>query len=342
MFRFLQKNKGYGALLDDRGIVAVNKDYLFVETVSSPEVVNWIPKNNWNKYPIFDQNGSGSCVAQSIAKMLGIMYQEKEGNYVHFSATHIYQRRSNKPQGGMVGVNALDIAREGVTLEELAPSQKMTDSQMDNTKIPNYKVKVGEIFKVSNYLVLGIGDIDLVASVIQKTKKPVMVWFYFNHDEWTTEPEVKRDMELYGANTSRHSVVAVDFFLKNGKKYLVIEDSWGTSYGEKGQRFISENFFRQRNFFSAYMINFKFNEENVGEKPPVLITKTLKKWMNDPEVKNLQDLLKYFGVFPINIESTGFFGSITEKGVKDFQKKYNLVVDGLVGLSTINKLKELK
>lgn len=338
---FLKQNKGTGALQDDRSFADIEKDYLFKEIVANAEIVDWKEKTNWNKYPIFDQNGSGSCVAQSVAKMLGIIYSKvNNGEYVHFSATHVYQQRSNKPEGGMIGVNALDIARNGITLEDLVPSQKMTDYQMDSVIIPDYKKKVGEIFKVSNYVLLPTQDIDIIASTIQKTGKPVMVWFYFNHDEWTTWPEIKRELVVYGSNTSRHSVVAVDFFLKNGKKYLVIEDSWGTSYGEKGQRFISEDFFKVRNFFSAYMLNFKFNTQEVL-KPILNIQNTLKKGMQSIEVINLQDILKYLGLFPSNVDSTGYFGSITEKAVKDFQKKYNLIVDGIVGQSSINKLKEL-
>src|SRR6185503_11714235 len=103
---------------------------------------------SWRKFPIFNQNGSGSCVAQTMAKILGVMYYLKNGTYVHFSATHIYQRRINKPEGGMSGVDAFNIARNGATLEVLTPSQDMTDTQMDNIKIEKYKEDVGLVFKL--------------------------------------------------------------------------------------------------------------------------------------------------------------------------------------------------
>lgn len=333
-----RKQKGTGALEDLRPFTEKEKDYEFKEMVTSAEPVNWVEKNSWRTFPIYDQNGSGSCVAQTVAKMLGVMYWLLNNEYVHFSATHVYQRRDNKPKGGMEGVNALDIAREGVTLEDLVVSQKMTDEQMDSVKIPEYKAKVGEIFKVGNYVTLPTKDIDTIASVIQKTGKPVMVWFYFNHDEWTKEPTIKRYLEVYGSKTSRHSVTAVDFFLKNGKKYLVIDDSWGTSYGEKGQRFISEDFFKVRNFFAAYFINFKFDEVVIPDLPK--ITKDLQLGMNDPEVKILQDKLKVKGFFPTNIESTGYFGAITKKAVQQFQTSVGLLSDGVVRKQTritINK-----
>jgi len=77
--------------------------------------------------------------------------------------------------GGMAGVDAFNIARKGVTLEELVPSQDMTDPQMDGAEIPQYKQDVGSVFKIGNYVSLPIKDIDTIASVIQTTNKGMMV-----------------------------------------------------------------------------------------------------------------------------------------------------------------------
>jgi hypothetical protein len=271
--------------------------------------------------------------------MLGAMYQEKNGTYVHFSATHVYQRRSNKPSGGMIGVNALDIAREGVTLEELVPSQMMTDAQMDGVKIPEYKHEVGKIFKVSNYLVIKTMDIDTIASIIQTTGKPVMVWYWFKHDEWTDKPNVKYPT-LSVQDGSRHSVTAVDFCLINGKKHLIIDDSWGTRYGEKGQRAISEDFHKKRNFFAAYMTNFKFadgEQQQDSSKPKYTFTKDLEYIpsapivYNQPDVVALQDCLRFEGCFPVNSKSTGYFGSVTKSAVEKFQVKHKIAGKGDAG-----------
>ena len=91
--------KGTGAELDFRSPEEQIKDYKFEEIVSSTQPVNWVEKDEdeWKSYPITDQNGSGSCVAQTLAKMMGIMHAEKnDDSYVSFSATDIYQRRRNK------------------------------------------------------------------------------------------------------------------------------------------------------------------------------------------------------------------------------------------------------
>jgi len=320
-----------GANLDTRPQEQRDKDKQFVEFVASAEPVNWIEKKTWRSFPIFNQNGSGSCVAQTVAKMLGIMYWLKNNVYVHFSAVHVYQPRSNRPSSGMIGVEALQIATKGVTLEELVPSQNMTDAQMDAIVIPDYKKKVGEVFKLAQEpITLPAGDIDTVASVIQKTGKPVMVWFYFLSKEWTADPYISdTSLSLMEDRALKHSVTAVDFFLLKGKKIVVIEDSWGTGYGKAGQRFINEEFFSKRNWFAAYLMNFQF-EEAMSDRPRHTFNRDLKfssVYAVDSEVVWLQNILKYEGLFPNNVASTGYYGATTAESVLKFQRKYKVASD---------------
>jgi hypothetical protein len=354
LLKLFEKPKGTGALPDPRQPEEKEKDYWFKEIVSAPEPVARREKKpeEWRKFPIFNQDGSGSCVAQTLAKLLGILYWLKNGDYIHFSATHIYQRRANKPQSGMWGVNAFEIAQQGVTLEELVPSQNMTDAEMDAVKIPQYKQDVGSVFKIGNYVLLPPRDIDTIASTIQKTGKGVMVWFYFKLDEWTNVPAIKyAGLPQSGTDIARHSVTAVDFTLYEGERALIIEDSWGSQYGIAGQRIIKESFYKTRNLFAAYPITFKFDEPTapVTPKPQYTFAKTLAFGITDPDVKALQDILKYEGLFPINTESTGYYGAITAKGVLAWQKAHQVAPDAelealagkSVGAKTIAKLNEL-
>ncbi len=351
-----------GALIDVRPEEEKEKDYHFGEIVAAANPVNWVekPQSEWRRFPIFNQDGSGSCVAQTLAKLLGILYWLKNQLYVHFSATHIYQRRANKPSGGMAGVDAFNIARQGVTLEDLVPSQSMNDQQMDSMAIPQYKQDVGSVFKIPNYVSLPIKDIETVASVIQTTGKGVMVWFYFKIDEWNEHPAVKYpDLDLNAGDTARHSVTAIDFALVNGKKSLIIDDSWGTGYGMAGQRIIDEDFFKARNWFAAYPISFQFEDQTqpqpqpqpapINPKPKYTFAKVLTFGMTNADVKALQDILKYEGLFPVNTASTGYYGAITAKGVYQWQVKHNVApkteLDALggrrVGDKTIGALNNL-
>jgi len=51
------------------------------------------------------------------------------------------------------------------------------------------------------------------------------------------------------------------------------------------------------------------------------------------EVQKVQVVLKQMGFFHY-AKSTGYYGNITENAVKHFQKKYGLIVDGIVGNKT--------
>ncbi|MBI2055270.1 MAG: peptidoglycan-binding protein [Candidatus Sungbacteria bacterium] len=351
-----------GAVIDERPEAEREKDYKFEEIVAAVNPVNWIEKarDQWRKFPIFNQDGSGSCVAQTEAKELGIMRWLKDKIYVHFSATDIYQRRANRPSGGMAAVDARKIVGKGTTLEVLAPSQGMTDGQMDSATVEDYKRKVGEVFAVPNFVEITQRSIDTIASVIQTTGKGVMVWFYFQYDEWTDVPEVKNpNLNLYAGSTNRHSVTAVDFTLYNGKKALIIEDSWGPQFGLNGQRVITEDFFNARCWYAGYLVNFQFEDQTqpkpepqpapVNPKPKYRFAKVLTFGMTNADVKALQDILKYEGLFPKNTSSTSYYGAVTAKAVYQFQMKYGVApkseLDALqgrrVGDKTIAKLNAL-
>lgn len=330
-----------GANIDTRPQAEKEKDFLFEEIVAMSDAVHWIEKkqNQLRSFPDIDQAHSGSCVAQTIAKMAMVHLWLNEQSILPFSATSIYTHRSNKPQGGMIGVEAFDIWRKhGITLEALVPSQKMGDQAMDAQKIEDDEKEIAQFFAIKNHIGLDTRDIETVASVIQRTKKPVMVWYYFNHDEWSLAvPEKKRDINLYAATTSRHSVTAVDFtLLPDGRKALVIEDS--SHFGGHTRRFITEDFHRERNFFARYGMNFRYGIQPAPQIPA--ITKTLRFSDRGEQVVYLQRRLQVKGFFPINVDTTGYFGAITTRAVKDFQKVRGLVVDGIVGRNTRAELNE--
>lgn len=336
--------KDPGALLDTRPASAKQKDYFLVETVSAAAPVQWREKapSEWRKFPLQDQNGSGSCVAQTGRKLAGIVISQRNGKYIDFSASHIYQRRSNKPAAGMVGVEAFDIMSAGITLEALAPSEKMTDAEMDSVKVEKYEEDVAKVFSMGNHVGLTPGDIDTVASVIQQTGKGVMAWFYFTYAEWSDVPAVlNQNLTLNSTGVLRHSVAVVDFTLYQGQKALIIEDSWGEFGQFKGQRVITESFFKKRNWFVRYTMQFKFDaSQPPSDKPVYAFTKPLvfipldadtgeislpiASRLQEKDVIALQTILKYEGFYPANIEATGYYGAITAKAVYQWQVAHSV------------------
>src|SRR5690606_10481748 len=56
-------------------------------------------------------------------------------------------------------------------------------------------------------------------------------------------------------------------------------------------------------------------------------------------VTQLQNDLKRLGFFAGN--ATGYYGTATEKAVRDFQKRHGLAVDGIAGPATLGKIAEI-
>ncbi|MDD4493915.1 MAG: peptidoglycan-binding protein [Eubacteriales bacterium] len=67
--------------------------------------------------------------------------------------------------------------------------------------------------------------------------------------------------------------------------------------------------------------------------PVSAVAAILKKGTSGVDVRELQDDLKALGYFQVN--STGYYGSITQSSVLRFQKVNNLKVDGIVGPQTL-------
>ena len=355
--------------------------------VGAADSVNWVekPRSTWRTFPAQNQYFSDACVAETARKMLRVAYADKYKRDLDFSSTYIYQQRINKPEGGMGGVDVFRIMKNGTTLDALVTSDLQHDYLIDAYPTDALDRKVAQIFKIGNFVQFPIQDIETVASTIQKTGKAVMVWFYFTSAEWSPfVPTIKNaDLALHSKTSLKHSVAAVDFTIYKGEKALIIEDS--AHFGGLVQRVVTQDFFNKRNFFSAYALDFSFvdlthslvippkiTEPTVQPSPePVAVIKpkyTFSKELhfipldssgrisNSLDNSNqrdaviaLQNILKYEGLFPTNVRSTGYYGAITARAVDAFQRKYKVAsVDVLnslkgrnVGPKTIAKLNEL-
>ena len=292
--------------------------------------LSWIEKNfdEVSRFPVRDQDGSGSCVSQTLALILGIENFLEEGRFVEFSAKDIYTRRSNKDTMGMMGVEALEIVRKyGCTLEALIPSQKQNEVEMNSIDRKISDEEIAKIFKIKDYYQLPF-ILYQIATIMESGRKngvakPLMVWFMFPRKEWTAIPELSKS----NYDIVHHSVTAIDYGILNGKKGLFIQDSWGLHNStEGGLRFISEDYLK-RMTFCAYVNDLPNNHH---EETQSIFTRILRYGSRGEDVKNLQKLL--------SLNADGIFGRQTERAVKNFQKENGLVADGIVGQKTIAKL----
>jgi len=332
LFDFLKKSvssvvaarRGTGALDDPRPQEEKDRDYESKEVVTPPAAgaLQWIdkPQSQWRKFEIFDQDGSLSCVGQSTAKILGVENVREENRFIRFSARDIYTRRSNAPAGGMWFHNALEIAsKTGASFESLMPSEKKNEAGMNysgDRKVSDEQI--GLIFKGGGYVGFTYPyNIDEIAKVID-SGKAVLFGFRFTYAEWNERPSVKvSNPDLH------HGVAGVDRTLNGGEKCIIIDDSWGAATALNGQRIITEAFLRDRCTYAGYLTDLsnKWRDmQTVIVKPHVNFQRDLKFGETHDDVKALQDMLKFEELFPVNQESTGYYGNITAKAVLAWQK----------------------
>ena len=334
-----------GALLDDRTAKEKQKDYEHEEVTTAPKV-EWKekPKENWADYPVFDQDGSGSCVAQAITKALGIENIREEDKFVDLSARDIYARRENDGAGMHTPKALKDVAENGATLEQQMPSQGLDEEAMnqDDDRKPS-DVLLAQIFKATNYVKVR-PDMNAIAEVLEDDH-PVIMTVRFKRGEWNRKvPKVGAGSGDWGY----HKITAIDYFIHDGERVILIDDSWGPDTGYRGRRLVNADWFRDR-IYGCYYFKPMSNIQEDRQRPEYNFQEDLEYHDRSDEVAKLQEALKIEGFFPNNIPCTGYYGGLTRKAVKEFQFHYEVAseeeleeVDGFrVGPKTREKLNEL-
>ncbi len=320
-----------GVLDDPRKDKKVKEGWNIDEVLALSAPVSWQRKEPV-KYPIWNQAQSSACVAFSKAKQVAIASFKKTGAWIDFSPSFIYQKRSNRPTLGMNIANANSIVHhQGTTLEAYMPSQDMNESQIHavpSTKLGD-NIAQAVAGAIVSYVYIPI-DIERIAQTLE-SGKPVSLLIYAQVNEYNEVPTVKTKNLQYANAQIRHQVTATDYFIHpTHGKVLWIDDSWGVTHGIGGNRMITEDFLKQRCILADAIDIFDFNS---GKDKPSY----------DGSVVSLQDCLKHYGTFPLNVNSTGFLGAITYKAVREFQVKENLHPTGVnnVGPRTRERLYEL-
>lgn len=322
-----------GVLGDPREDPRIQNGYSIDEVLAAAAPINWVKKgiSEVVQYPVWNQLQTSACVAFSKAKQISIKIFELTGVWIDFSPASIYQLRPNAPGGGMFIPDANDIVnKRGVALEALMKSQNLTEAQINLVK----RTRVADLFAnaiaeaVVRYLYVPV-DIDRIAQTIE-SKKAVSLLIFANYDEYSRMvPVVQNENLTIQTAPIVHEIVGVDYFLnQDGEKRIYVNDS--AHFGGLAVREFTADFLNKRCVLADALDVFTFEPETI-----------LKPTFIDQNVVTLQDCLKYEGVFPTNVASSGVYGAITTKAVKDFQTKYGLAVTGLISAETRAKLHAL-
>lgn len=303
-----------GILEDDRSEAERSKDWRAEEIVARGSLTpkfREVKKGKWNKYTVRDQDGSGSCVSQAIAKGFEVLYKLKTNKTLVFSATPIYQKRKNSPEPGMYIADAFNIAiKDGTCPEANCKSQRMNDDAMDSARLPDNFDQLNDFLDAIAYVDMPF-DFDYIAAWIEKYGY-ASIHIAADRNSWS------RDFPKLGSKNRgiRHAVAGVDAVTYNGVQYIIIEDSWG-EFGEfKGQRLLSREVFNDMFTKGAGFTELQFD---VFAAKFDKFMQRMEYGQQSAEIKRLQDYLKSKGFFPSNQESTGYYGNITALAVYNFQ-----------------------
>jgi len=317
------KDKNYNGIVEDpRSLLEKGQDYKTSDLAMGDIKLDWkeYNKEDFKPLEIQNQDGSSSCVAQAVSKILA-MHEIKEGrDYTRLCPKFIYTRRENYPDGGMWLPNALNIAvKYGSCPESFMPCDNKGESFMNNKTELSICVEKAKAFKGKTYFKI-VGGIDEIAKVIEQGYG-VLLGARFDYDEWTDVPTIHADSK----RAVGHGIAGTRYCLYKGEKAIMIEDSWGPGYGLGGVRILTESFINARVFYAGYVTSLA--------DVPYVFTKTLKIGSKGLDVKMLQTKL--------GITADGIFGKKTKIAVIDFQMKHKLLPDGIVGKLTNAELNKL-
>jgi len=316
-----------GLLPDTRTEAEKAKDWKSTElyAMGTPLSFRTVSEGDWKKYQVRNQDGSGSCVANTVAKMLEVKRAMAKGDSIKFSHAPIYLNRSNKPSTGMIGVNALELATKfSSCLETIVPSENMNDGQLDAIQLPKNYEDLNNLSVPTHYTTCPV-DFDYIASMIEK-EGCAMIWVNTDYQSWC------KDIPTVGGKKGVvvHSITAVDYFNFNGVDYILIEDSWGKFGKYNGQRLLTREFFKDAVWFAGILLDFKYDVTDLAFQP---FNTVMEFGQSSSEIKRLQQLLQARGFFPSGQECTGYYGAITALAVYQMQIKY--AVDTLTELNAL-------
>lgn len=212
------------------------------------EIVDEVKRKDIKPFriPVNDQNGSGSCVGQSVSKYVAVLNMIETGQWVEMSAKDVYKWVSvGYGQGAYLSMGIARPVNYGVAEERLVPSYKdgkpaSEDFYLqDITVTPEIEQSRVKFLGRSYNGIMNQGSwIDSFAWAMLYNFGCVFGTAVHNGGTWSGEypkiDSIRGFHALFGGKTK----------LVSSAKHIGDLNSWGASVGNRGWQFLSDAFFK--------------------------------------------------------------------------------------------------
>lgn len=182
--------------------------------------------------------------------------------------------------------------------------------------------------KISGYAQVDVKDPEAIAKAILESQGGILCrygcqsnWWQDKNGNNSWNPKDINPLR-WKKETSGHAIIMSKFDYSNNRYMQRLVNTWGTLWCLQGQADIDWSTYPPT---EAWII--------LDKNPMFKFTQDMKLGSRGNEVKELQKRLGMPAIF-----QTGFFGSITKKYVIEYQKKHQLVPDGIIGSLSRAKL----
>ncbi len=308
------------------------RDFNFSEIVAGAAPYDWSKPYDIEiiiskRLPVKDQGQSLSCGGQGWSSYGNALEAAIDKTVNDHSAKFIYAQTAVSG-GGSAGRDNCDIViKQGWASEAILPSyengQPPTEAFMTDKSGINDAVRLDAAKdKALSYATVAL-DVDSIAKAIESNFGVVLGVVGANNGTWrNTFPQpIKAGDALW-----YHWVYAGKVKMINGVKHIGILNSWGSTVGESGWQWLSEDYINQGGLFSCWTLVFNPTKPNPKFKHTFNVD--LNYGDTGAEVKALQTALQLCGQYPKGVPITGNYLDITRQAVLEFQQRY-VVPDGV-------------
>lgn len=320
----VEEKYGHGAIIDKPD----DRDWKFSDLAGSLTPFNWDQAYDSElvierKLIVKNQYKSYSCGGQAWSYYMEAQDTIEVGPK---SAKFIYAQTNVSP-GGSEGRTNSELCRTKGVASETTCSSYLPDGSATEAFMTNKADLTPEAYadalknREKSYLAVNV-DIDTVAQAIENGKGVVLGVTGQNNGTWLTEFPVQPQGNT---NLWNHWLYAGKAKLINGKKYIGVLNSWGTSAGDNGWQWLSEEYFKSGMIWACWTMVFN------DQPSQYIFATTLRIGINGFATLQLQKELNSLGYA---LSEDAKFGKMTQLAVQNFQKKHGLVADGVVGPKT--------